>query len=45
MGNVGILHVMTSLEALPWSFIYVMFGSDGVDGHSLIFEIIFSSHC
>jgi hypothetical protein len=45
MGDVGILHVMTLLKALPWSLIYALFGSDGVDGCSLIFEIISNSHC
>jgi hypothetical protein len=31
---------MISVEVLPWSSIYATFGSAGVDGHPLIFEVI-----
>jgi hypothetical protein len=44
MVDVGIFHVMTLLEVLPWSSIYTTFGSTGVDSHSLIFEIISNNH-
>jgi hypothetical protein len=45
MGDDSILDVVTSGEALPWSSIYVMFGSTGVDDRPLIFEVIFGNHC
>jgi hypothetical protein len=32
LGDDGILKVMTSMEVLPWSSIYMTFGSVGVDG-------------
>jgi hypothetical protein len=44
MGDNSILDIVTSVEALPWSSIYTMFGLAGVDGHPLIFEVISGNH-